>query len=91
MDAYMFKGEAHQGSLSKNAARFSLCCSKGAIKLPPLNEPPQQLQELLTGTKKCDQSFRQNIRVYNSSLAFASRVSQGRSITSRAEGLIVTE
>ena len=51
---------------------FSLCCAYGAIKLPPIKEPPEKLKSLLTGNTKCHQEFRTNIQAYNSSLAFAS-------------------
>ena len=85
-NAYMFKGETHTGSLSKNEAKFSLCCSKGAIKLPPINELPSKLQELLSGNRKCDQNFRQNIRAYNSSLAFASMCLTGQEYQFRNRG-----
>ena len=49
--ALMFKGEKHNGKLVENqpTATFSLCCSDGNVKLPPIKDPPQLLQSLLTG------------------------------------------
>ena len=49
--ALMFKQETHCGKLVENepSATFSLCCSNGAIKLPQIKDPPDMLQELLTG------------------------------------------
>ena len=47
--ALMFKDECHDGSLCNNTAKFSLCCSKGDIKLPPIRDPPNELQKLLCG------------------------------------------
>ncbi|KAJ0254528.1 Helitron helicase-like domain-containing protein, partial [Hirschfeldia incana] len=46
---------------------FTLCCNHGQIKLPPIEQPPALLQDLLQ-----TRSFRDNIRVYNSVLAFTS-------------------
>ena len=70
--ALMFKGEKHYGKLVENqpTATFSLCCSEGNVKLPPIKDPPQLLQSLLTGKTHRDRNFHQNIRAYNSSLAF---------------------
>ena len=62
--AQMFKEEQSRG--------FSFCCSHGSVKLPPIKEPPQLLKCLLTGTTQTDHNFRENIRAYNSGLAFAS-------------------
>ena len=78
--AKMFRGENSKGSLTgtSTSAKFSLCCSKGAIKLPPLKDPPERLQSLLTGNTKSDCNFRNNIRAYNSSLAFASMCVTGK-------------
>ena len=60
--------------------RESLCCSQGSIKLPPLKECPEKLKHLLTGNTKKDRNFRENIRAYNSSLAFASLCLTGTGI-----------
>ena len=72
--ALMFKEEKSNMSPSteNSPAKFSLCCSYDAIKLPPIKEPPETLNQLLTGSNKRDQDFQTNIRTYNSSLAFAS-------------------
>ena len=42
-------------------ATFSLCCSHGAVKLPPIKEPSATLKTLLTGSTKKDCDFRENI------------------------------
>ena len=71
--ALMFKDESHVGKLSQSATiTFSACCGNGNIKLPPLKNPPDLLKNLLTGNTHRDKHFRDNIRAYNSSLAFAS-------------------
>ena len=51
---------------SKNG--FSMCCKNGKIALPNLKEPPNYIQDLLDK----DIDFKNNIRAYNSILAFAS-------------------
>ena len=71
--ALMFKDENHVGKLSQSATiTFSACCGNGNIKLPPLKNPPDLLKNLLTGNTHRHKHFRDNIRAYNSSLAFAS-------------------
>ena len=40
--ALMFKGKNSKGKLSSNQATFSLCCSNGTIKLPPIKDPPEK-------------------------------------------------
>ena len=86
--ALMFKGEKSGGSLSGEnpTAKFSLCCSNGEIKLPPIKEPPEKLKCLLTGNTKKDCDFRTNIRGYNSSLAFASMCVSGEEYKFKTNG-----
>ena len=50
--ALMFKGENSKGKLSSNQATFSLCCSNGTIKLPPIKDWPEKLKNLLKGNHK---------------------------------------
>ncbi|CAG8458023.1 13077_t:CDS:2, partial [Cetraspora pellucida] len=57
---------------SKCTPIFSICCTHGKVLLPPLQEPPALLKELLTNNDPCSQEFKQNIRAYNSALAFTS-------------------
>ena len=69
----MFKDEKHVGKLSQSdTITFSACCGNGNIKLPPLKDPPDLLKNLLTGNTHRHKQFHDNIRAYNSSLAFAS-------------------
>jgi hypothetical protein len=56
----------------KSAPRFSKCCKEGAVKLPAVKEPPDDLKELLTSQEPHAAEFRKNIRHYNSALAFTS-------------------
>ena len=69
----MFKDEKHVGKLSQSdTITFSVCCGNGNMKLPPLKDPPDLLKNLLTGNTQRHKQFCENIRAYNSSLAFAS-------------------
>ena len=69
----MFKDETHVGKLSQSdTITFSACCGNGNIKLPPLKDPPDLLKNLLTGNTQRNKQFCDNIRAYNSNLAFAS-------------------
>ena len=51
---------------------FELCCKKGDAILDQLRTPPAFLQALFKGVDPRARSFRQNIRAYNSALAFTS-------------------
>ena len=69
----MFKDEKHVGKLSQSdTITFSACCGNGNIKLPPLKDPTDLLKTLLTSNTHRHKQFCDNIRAYNSSLAFAS-------------------
>ena len=57
--------EKVSGSISKSL--FSLCCSKGKVKLPDPSPLPILMQQLLTNTE-----FMKNIRIYNASFSFLS-------------------
>ena len=56
----------------KSAPRFSKCCKEGAVMLPAIKDPPDDLKELLTSQDHDAVEFRKNIRCYNSALAFTS-------------------
>jgi hypothetical protein len=58
--ALKFRGENHN------------CCHGGKVQLPPLAPYPQQMKELLTLNTAQSCNFREHIRRYNSSVAFAS-------------------
>jgi len=57
---------------SARLPEFSICCAKGKVILPSLQELPPPLNILLTGTDSRSCAFRQNIRMYNSALSFTS-------------------
>ena len=77
--ALRFKDEKHVRKLSQSdTIIFSACCGNGNIKLPPLKGPPDLLKNLLTGNTHRHKQFCDNIRAYNSSLAFASLCLTGK-------------
>ena len=52
---------------------FSICCNHGkTAHLPPFDDPGPVLHELLTASDARSNSFRKNIRSYNSALSFMS-------------------
>ena len=50
----------------------SLCCSKGKVRLPVIDEPPQPLLDLLTGYHPQSLQFLKYIRCYNNAFAMTS-------------------
>jgi len=55
-----------------NKADFSLCCQKGKVQLPLLQQPPFLLQNVLNGSDDRSRIFLQNIRIYNNMFSFTS-------------------
>ncbi len=55
-----------------NNPQFSLCCENGKVLLPNLPATPQKLEVLLTSKENSAVKFRDQIRMYNSVLAFTS-------------------
>ncbi|CAF3572571.1 unnamed protein product [Rotaria sp. Silwood1] len=55
---------------------FKQCCHYGSIQLPDLLLYPDEIKALLQGTDLEPRNFRENIRSYNSALAFASMGAQ---------------
>ncbi len=57
---------------TNNNPQFSLCCENGKVLLPTLPATPQELEVLLTSKESSAVKFRDQIRMYNSVLAFTS-------------------
>ena len=51
---------------------FSLCCMKGKIYLPVVDDTPKLLKELHDGTDHRSKHFLESIRTYNSMFSFTS-------------------
>lgn len=65
-----WKDEKISGSIA--SPEFSACCSKGNVKLAPLQPTPQYINHLLTDNNEECRYFRENIRGFNSILSFTS-------------------
>src|SRR6201999_844712 len=52
--------------------KFGMCCFKGKISLPPLQQAPPELYDLLTRQDPIGNGFCNLIRNYNSALAMTS-------------------
>ena len=52
--------------------QFETCCKQGDVDLPLFNQPPPLILDLLQSNNRRGREFRQNIRQYNSALAFTS-------------------
>ncbi|KAH8943532.1 hypothetical protein BDL97_13G057100 [Sphagnum fallax] len=52
--------------------RFTMCCNNGAVQLPLLQQPPEVLRGLLSGSDPRSPAFREKIRMYNLILSFTS-------------------
>ena len=52
--------------------KFGMCCQKGNIWLPPLEDLPAELQELYESDTPLARHFRTNIRHFNNALAMTS-------------------
>ena len=55
-----------------NKPEFSICCSRGKIQLPKLQQPPPLLRDLLSNRHPNSRNFIENIRAYNMMYAFTS-------------------
>ena len=77
-DAMMFKDEMHKYiHKESNHLSFSMCCSYGHVKVPPVCDPPNFLKTLLLGNSSRTRYFLRNIRAYNSAFAFTSMTLTG--------------
>ena len=52
---------------------FGMCCLRGKIKIPRLDDPPPELLNLLSGQDDISKKFRDHIRNYNNALAMTSQ------------------
>jgi len=72
--------------LSYNNPQFSLCCKNGKVLLPSLPATSQELKVLLTSKDASAVKFRDQIRMYNSKLAFTSLNAKVDEFVTRAPG-----
>ena len=65
--------KAIYSTLEQNSTgKFTLCCSNGKIDLPITDNYPEEIRNLLNNQTDESKHFLNNIRSYNSALAFAS-------------------
>ena len=57
---------------SNSRPLFSMCCGNGGVQLPAIAPPPTQLLYFFAELTPEAQRFRENIRQYNTALAFTS-------------------
>ena len=57
---------------TKAAPKFGMCCTSGKIKLDKLDNPPLEIQQLLSGQDAIAKRFQEHIRNYNNALAMTS-------------------
>jgi len=62
--------EERAASSSCTNPQFTLCCTQGKVRLPPLAPPPEPFRRLFTGNEADAKDFRQRIRFYNNALPF---------------------
>jgi len=64
--------EERAASNSCTNPQFTLCCTQGKVRLPPLAPPPEPLKRLFIGNEADAKDFRQRICFYNNALPFTS-------------------
>jgi hypothetical protein len=72
--------EEKDHSSNKTSPTFAVCCAGGKVSLQPLLKPPSYLLNLYTSSGPNANSFRKNIRGYNSLLActsFGANIDEG--------------
>lgn len=77
---------------SKANPRFTVCCSNGAVRLPPIGVVPSSdvLEILLTVDNPVGHHFRTNITRYNNALAFTSiTINRDASVTGQRGQMVI--
>jgi hypothetical protein len=69
--------------------RFTMCCNNGAMQLPLLQQPPEVLRGLLSGSDPQSRAFREKIRMYNLILSFTSTGSRIHESVTCTKGVYV--
>src|ERR1044072_4900423 len=70
--ALLWYDERSEKSKKPLKPNFSICCMKGIVRIPNLDDPPKLLANLLNGEDPMSNHFLDNIRTYNSMFAFTS-------------------
>ena len=67
-----FCGARYWKAEETTAGQYTKCCEKGAIKLPPIQPPPEYVKQLLLGISKDSQLFLNKPIAFNTKVSFAS-------------------
>nr|GEX51378.1 hypothetical protein [Tanacetum cinerariifolium] len=63
--------ETNQKQITKRSS-FAMCCKKGQVQLPKMEDPPKDLLDLFTTNDATSKYFIHNIRKFNSIFSFTS-------------------
>ncbi|GKB11365.1 retrotransposon protein, putative, ty1-copia subclass [Tanacetum coccineum] len=69
--AKLWTGETNKKQISKKSP-FTMCCKKGQVLLPKMEDPPKDLLDLFTASNPTSKYFIHNIRKFNSIFSFTS-------------------
>ncbi|GJV95240.1 putative PIF1 DNA helicase/replication protein A1-like protein [Tanacetum coccineum] len=69
--AKLWTGETNKKQISKKSS-FSMCCKKGLVLLPKMEDPPKDLLDLFTANDATSKYFIHHIRMFNSIFSFTS-------------------
>jgi hypothetical protein len=83
-DALVWNGETVGNNSDLDTIEVSICCMKGKITVPYMNDPPPLLRNLFAGVDRRCVNFISNIRTYNNMFAFTSF--GGKMVTTRNDG-----
>jgi Helitron helicase-like domain at N-terminus len=75
MDQVCAECDAQFWQNERNVSRpyaYTRCCAKGAVRLPPIRPPPEYIQNLLRGRGREGKLFKENVRMINTKVSFAS-------------------
>jgi hypothetical protein len=64
--------ERAEKSRGKSVLKISLCCKKGKVTIPFMEEPPSLIRNLFNGVHPKSSNFLFNIRSYNNMFSFTS-------------------
>lgn len=76
------------GKFDKKNKQFKNCCHKGIVKVPSDPEYPTELMELYNNNSKLGKNFKNNIRGYNNSSAFASFRAKFKNVAGKGPQII---
>ncbi|GKD97027.1 DNA helicase PIF1-like protein, partial [Tanacetum coccineum] len=69
--AKLWTGETNKKQITKKIS-FTMCCKKGQVLLPKMEDPPKDLLDLFTANDATSKYFIHNIRKFNSIFSFTS-------------------